>query len=633
MPKRFYVTTPIYYINSVPHIGTALTTLAADALTRYDRMMGGDPYFLTGTDENGTKIAEAAAKAGKPILQFVSEMADQFESIWKQMHIQYDDFIRTSEERHTLVVQEVFRRLRDAGYIYKGEFEGWYDVSSETFYKESELIDGKSPEGNEVRYVKDPIYKFKLSAFSERLLEHIENHPKFIVPETRKNEVVSFIKQGLLDANVSRPNTGWGVPVPDDDSHVIYVWFDALVNYISAIGWPDGDWQKYWPADVQLLGKDILVRFHATLWPAMLMGLGLEMPKTLMTHGYILTGGEKISKSKGNVVAPVELAIELSNRAGICQDLAIDVVRYYSLRTMPYESDWTFTLEDFEQRYNTELVNDVSNGVHRVISMLHNFCDGKIPNGKVDPEAVQVFHSDVDEYSTHMKESRIDMAVAVIVRVANRINGTIDRSKPWELNKNQDPRLGEVMRSLAWMVRVLEGICRPITPTLADRIANLLNLEPCERVDLALDVSNLPSVHSINPPDPIYPRLDLSASKDTLKESHKIHDTDEITIEDFLRVKLRVARVLEATPVPDADKLLRLDLIVGAEKRQVLAGIAQQYQPEDLIGRQVILVSNLKPRKLRGFESQGMILAADGPNGEAILLQPDKEAPEGTSVH
>jgi methionyl-tRNA synthetase len=633
MQKRFYVTTPIYYINSVPHIGTALTTLAADALTRYERMIGGDPYFLTGTDENGTKIAEAAAKSGKPILEFVSEMADQFESIWKQLHIQYSDFIRTTEERHTTVVQEVFRRLRDAGYIYKGEFEGWYDVSSETFYKESELVDGRSPEGNEVRYVRDPIYKFRLSAFSERLLEHIETHPEFIVPETRRNEVVSFIKQGLLDANVSRPNTGWGIPVPEDESHVIYVWFDALVNYISAIGWPDGDWEKFWPADVQLLGKDILVRFHATLWPAMLMGLGLELPKTLMTHGYILTGGEKISKSKGNVVAPVDLALDLSSRVGICQDLAIDVVRYYSLRTMPYESDWTFTLEDFEQRYNTELVNDVSNGVHRVVSMLHNFCDGKIPHGAINDEVIQQIHSDVDEYSKHMKECRIDSAVAIIIRVANRMNGAIDREKPWELNKNKDSRLADVMHTLVWMVRVLEGICRPITPTLADRIANLLNLEPCEQLDMALNVMNLPSLHPISTPSPIYPRLDLSASKDSISDSSKAFDTDEITIDDFLRVKLKVARVLEAAPVPDADKLLRLELVVGAEKRQVLAGIAQQYRPEELIGRQVILVSNLKPRKLRGIESQGMILAADGPNGEAILLQPDKEAPDGTNVH
>jgi methionyl-tRNA synthetase len=631
MGKRYYITTPIYYVNSVPHIGTALTTVAADITARYQRMRGREVHFLTGTDENATKVAEAAAAAGKGPIAFVDEISEEFRKIWRGLNLQYSDFIRTTEERHKLAVQEVFARLLKAGYIYEDAYKGWYDVSSETFFKENEVVDGKSPDGNPVRWVEESNYFFKLSAFADRLLRHIEENPEFILPETRRNEVVSFIRQGLRDACITRTNSGWGIPVPGNPEKVVYVWFDALINYISAIGWPDGDYQDYWPADVEWMGKDILVRFHATLWPAMLMGLGLPLPKTLVGHGWVLTGTEKISKSKGNTVAPLSLAADLSERTGCSPEVAVDAVRYYMARTMPFETDYSFTYDDFDGRYNSELVNDISNGIHRVISMTNNFCGGLVPSGKVNEGARAAIERSLAEYERGMEAFRIDQAVAAIGSVAQTLNGFIDSQKPWELNKaGKTAELGDTMLTLLWIVRTLEGVLRPVTPILADRISALLALKPNDCWDDLAEVAQLASGHKVAPAEAIYPRLE---KKTMIEATEQTLETDEITIDDFMKVKLRIARVLDAQAVPDADKLLRLQLLVGGEQRQVLAGIAQKYSPDDVIGKQVVVVTNLKARKLRGFESQGMILAADAEDGSAILLMPDKEAPDGAPVH
>jgi methionyl-tRNA synthetase len=626
MPKRFYITTPIYYVNSVPHIGTALTTVASDVTARYRRLLGDDVMFLTGTDENATKVAEAAAKEGKSPREFVEAIAKEFEKIWKSLGVVYDDFIRTTEPRHTQAVQEVFARLLKAGHIYKDKYEGWYDVSSETFFKESDLVDGKSPDGNEVRWVSEENYFFRLSAFSDQILKHIADNPTFIQPETRKNEVVSFIKQGLRDSAITRANTGWGIPVPGDDSQVIYVWFDALINYISALGWPEK--APEWPADVQWMGKDILVRFHATLWPAMLMGLGLPLPKTLIGHGWILFGDEKISKSKGNVVAPMELAQELAVRAKCSIELAVDSVRYYMCRTMPFESDYSFSPEDFDLKFNTELVNDLSNGVHRVISMSNNFLGGKIPGGEVDSELIAVVEKAKSAFTDSMDRYRIDEAVSAMRECVSALNVYIDTKKPWELNKQgKTEELALTMRSLCFLLHSISGLISPITQNLASRINSLLGLPDARTWDSIGNPAEFGSDLSLSAPEPIYSRLEKK-----MEEAFVVPE-DQITIDDFMKVKLRVARILDAEPVPDSDKLMRLDLVIGEEKRQVLAGIAQQYSADDLIGRQVVCVVNLKPRKMRGMESQGMILAADSEDGGAILLMPDKEAPEGTSVH
>ena len=626
MPKRFYITTPIYYVNSVPHIGTALTTVASDVTARYQKMRGEDVMFLTGTDENATKVVEAAEKAGKSPQAFVDEISLEFKEIWKGLGIEYDDFIRTTEDRHVKVVHEVFTRLFDAGHIYKGKYEGWYDVSSETFFKESDLVDGKSPDGNEVRWVAEENYFFKLSAFSDQLLEHIENNPTFIQPDTRRNEVVSFIKQGLRDSAITRMNTGWGIPVPGDEAQVFYVWFDALVNYISAIGWPGN--APEWPADVQWMGKDILVRFHATLWPSMLMGLGLPLPKTLIGHGWVLIGDEKISKSKGNVVAPLELAQELSGRAKCSPELAVDAVRYYMCRTMPFENDYTFSYEDFDLKFNTELVNDFSNGVHRVVSMTNNFLGGSIAGGEVDADAVRVVLESKAEYESAMERYRIDEAVGALRKCIALVNQFIDTRKPWELNKQGNTvELAGVMRSLCFLLRSCSALVSPIAPNLSMKINELIGLPRALAWAAVGTPAEFGADLKLRQPEPIYTRLEKKM------EETPVVPEDQITIDDFMKVKLRVARVLDAAPVPDSDKLMRLDLVVGEEKRQVLAGIAQQYSADDLIGRQVVVVVNLKPRKMRGLESQGMVLAADASDGGAILLMPDKDAPEGTSVH
>ncbi|MDQ2985526.1 MAG: methionine--tRNA ligase [Armatimonadota bacterium] len=628
MAKRFYITTPIYYVNSVPHIGTALTTVAADVTARYRKMRGDDVMLLTGTDENATKVAEAAEAAGKSPQAFVDDISAEFEKIWKGLGVEYDDFIRTTEDRHKVAVQEVFSRLLDAGHIYKDKYEGWYDVGSETFFKESDLVDGKSPDGNDVRWVSEENYFFRLSAFADRLLKHIEDNPEFILPETRKNEVVSFIKQGLRDSAITRTNTGWGIPVPGDDSQVIYVWFDALINYISAIGWPAN--APDWPADVQWMGKDILVRFHATLWPAMLMGLGLPLPKTLIGHGWILFGNEKISKSKGNVVAPMELADELAVRAKCSIELAVDAVRYYMCRTMPFESDYSFSQEDFELKFNTELVNDLSNGVHRVISMSNNFLGGKISGGEVDGDAVALMAEGKGAYESAMEQYRIDEAVTALRKCVAFVNQFIDNKKPWELNKQgSTEELAGVMRSLCFLLRSCSAMVSPVAPNLSAKIDGLLGLPRALAWDAVGSPAEFGADMQLRQPEPIYTRLE----KEKKMEETPVVPEDEITLDDFIKVKLRVARVLDAAPVPDSDKLMRLDLVVGDEKRQVLAGIAQQYTADDLIGRQVVVVVNLKPRKMRGLESQGMVLAADAEGGGAILLMPDKEAPEGTSVH
>lgn len=630
MPKCYYITTPIYYVNSVPHIGTALTTVAADITARYWKLRGHDVFFVTGTDENATKVAEAARSAGKEPQAFVDEISSEFRRIWDGLNIAYDDFIRTTEQRHVHAVQEVFDRLLKAGHIYRDKYEGWYDVSAETFFKESDLIDGKSPEGNEVRWVEEENYFFRLSAFQDRLLEHIENNPSFILPETRRNEVVSFIRQGLRDACITRSNAGWGIPVRGDESHVIYVWFDALINYITVAGWPDGEWQSTWPADVEWMGKDILVRFHATLWPAMLMGLGLPLPKTMVGHGWVLIGGEKISKTRGNVIAPLQIAADLSGRSGCSQDLAVDAVRYYMARTMPFDSDYTFTHEDFDLKFNSELVNDLSNGVHRVVSMTANFLRGEISAGGLDEAWVDRVRDEVTEFERSMAEFRIDTAISAALSIAQLMNKYIDEKKPWELNKSGAlDDLNFVLRNLVWMAKACAGTFKPIAPVLSDRICDLIGSAKISDWDSVMqhDATNPIRVAA---PTPIYNRLE---KKKVDNETPEPNEQQEITIDDVMKLELRVARVLDAAPMPDSDKLMRLDLVVGDEKRQVLAGIAKQYTPESIIGRQVILIANLKPRKMRGLESQGMILAADGPGGEAILLQPDKDAPEGASVH
>jgi methionyl-tRNA synthetase len=646
MPKKTTVCTAIPYVNGVPHIGTMLTELVGDITARYFRMRGEDVFFQVGTDENGLKIKEAAETQGRDAHEFVAEIASRFNVIFDKTKISYDDFIRTTEPRHIKASQELFRRLEANGHVYLGKYEGWYDVSSETFYREEDLIDGKSPDGNEVRWVSEDNYFFKLSGFSDRLLKHIEENPSFIQPANRRNEVLSFINQGLRDICITRKNPGWGIPVPGNEDLVIYVWFDALINYIAITGWPDEGWQDKWPAKVQWVGKDILVRFHATLWPAMLMGIGLPLFETVAAHGWVLFGGEKISKSKGSVVRPIELAEEFSTKAGISFDLAIDVLRHYLSATMSMENDSTYTPEEFDQRYNSDLANDLGNALNRTLSMAHKFVDGIVPDAQIEPEAAQAIERAKDAFAAAMVEYQIPKANEAAMGLVRFLNKYIDTRAPWALAKNQDPALASVMRSMLLSIRAAAGLMSIFLPTGADAIAAQLGAPPLKLWDEIGDLESLPAGTRLGQPQPIFPRLEIQKAPPAPKpekpaskpptESIKAMETapinSSITIEDFMKVELRVARVLEAEPIEGSDKLLKLQLDIDGERRQIVAGIKANYEPLDLIGRQVVMVFNLKPAKLRGVESQGMLLAAVDADGGAILLQPEKEAPEGAKV-
>jgi methionyl-tRNA synthetase len=628
------IVTAIPYVNSTPHIGTLLTDLAGDISARYFRMRGDDVFLLAGTDENGLKIKEAAERAGEDPYAFTERIAGRFIDIFGTYRIAYDEFVRTTEERHKTASQALFAKLQENGYVYEDTYEGWYDVSTETYYKESDLVDGKSPDGNEVRWMSEKNYFFRLSAFQDRLLEAYQTGSIRIVPETRLNEVVSFIQQGLRDTCISRSNPGWGIPVPGDESQVIYVWFDALINYISGIGWPNGNWQSKWPPEVQWLGKDILTRFHATLWPAMLMGIGLDLPRCLAAHGWILIGsGEKLSKSKGNLVEPVPLAESLAARAGCSFEVAVDAVRYYLASTMPFETDWTYTDEDFDRRYNVDLANDLGNALNRSLAMSHKFVDGMVPDAPVEEEATQAISAAIERYQAEMEAFRIERAMDAAMGLIRFLNKYIDSRAPWALAKAGDPALPSVLRSMLTCLRVGEGLFRPVMPVVADAIASQLGLPPAR---LLADAQGVPAGTRLSQPQPIFPRLDTKKEKmqETKQEPAPPAATagNEISIEDFSKVEFKIGRVLEAEPIEGSDKLLKLQVLIGEERRQIVGGIRSNYQPMDLIGRQVVVVANLKPAKLRGVESQGMLLAAVDESGGAILLQPDREAPEGAKV-
>ncbi len=644
MAKRYYITTPIYYVNGAPHIGTALTTAVCDFERRYRAMRGEDAWFLTGTDENATKVVEAAQAAGEPnTLAFVDVISQKFRDEWAFLNIEYDDFIRTTEPRHAAAVQRLFEVLRDNGYVYADKYEGWYDVGSESFVREADLVDGKSPDGNEVRWVSEENWFFKLSAFGDRLLEHIEANPTFLLPETRKNEVVSFIKQGLRDMCITRQNQGWGIPVPGDPGKVVYVWFDALINYLAATGWPDAGWEDLWPADVHWMAKEIFTRFHATLWPAMLMGANLPLPKTVIAHGWFTFSGEKISKSKGGLITPRQLAADIVATAGCTPEIAVDVVRYSLAAFLPYEGDKDFSVEEVERRYNSDLANDLGNALNRSLSMAHKFCEGVVPDAEIEPEALAAAEDAKRGVENSLEGLRWDQAIDRAIGIVRFLNKYIDTRAPWALAKNSDPALPSVIRSMLFCLRTAEGLVRPVMPHAADLIAAQMGLAPLAGWNQIGQPDTIPAGTELKAPVPMFPRIEAkkpapkadiapSAPKPEPKPTPPQTAMEEITIDDFAKVQLRVARVLEAEAIEGSDKLLKLQVIIGEERRQIVAGIKTSYDPMDLVGRQVVVVYNLKPAKLRGVESQGMLLAATDDAGAAILLQPDRESPEGARV-
>ncbi len=673
MSKKFYITTPIYYVNARPHIGHAYTTIACDTIARRQRLMGFDTYFLTGTDEHGQKIERAAQAAGKTPQQLTNEVSAEFRALWDRMGLTYDDFIRTTSDRHKQGVQALWKRIRDNGYIYKGSYTGQYCVFDE-LYVDVVGPGAPCPEcGRPTETVKEENYFFKLSAFQDKLLELYASQPDFIRPETRRNEVISFVRSGLRDLSVSRSTLAWGIPVPDDPRHVIYVWMDALANYITALGYGSEDaakYDKFWPADVQMIGKEI-VRFHCVYWPALLMAAGLPLPQRIMAHGWLLFEESKMSKSRGNIVR-TETILDV---------LGCDALRYFLLREIVFGQDGSFSFDALVQRYNADLANGLGNLTSRTLTMITRYFKGEVPYPSRAATLTGQEHAIADtarqtiaDFNRLFDQYQFSRALEVAWSLVGAVDKYIVETQPWALGEKQDDesrsRLATILYTSAEALRIVTALAHPVIPEATAKIWGQLGLGDIRKFSLSdLQWGQLKLGTRLGEVQSVFPRADKStiermqkmedqgrsattAVEEKPAEETKVKTVDtpatpanvtaakpaaavpdgKISIDDFAKVELRVGQVKVAEKVKGADKLLRLEVDLGTEVRQVVAGIAEAYAPETLVGRKVVIVVNLAPRKLRGLESNGMIVAASPEGGKPVLASFLEDVPVGTRL-
>jgi methionyl-tRNA synthetase len=662
----FYITTPIYYINAEPHLGHAYTSMVADAIARSRRLLGDDVFFLTGTDEHGQKVERAAQKAGLDTRVFADTVAAKFREMCSLLHISNDDFIRTTEPRHVRAAQEIWRRVNERGYLYKASYQGWYCTVDELFVPETQLLDGRRCPtcGNAVERLSEESYFFRLSQFTEPLLEHYRNNPEFITPDIRRNEMTAFVSAGLRDLSVSRTSFKWGIPVPDDPAHVMYVWFDALTNYLTAAGFPDDTarLERYWPADVHLMGKEI-VRQHTVYWPAFLMAAGLPLPRRVIGHGWWLMNEAKMSKSLGNVVRP----------QGYVDRFGVDALRYFVMREMVLGQDANFTDDVFLTRYNADLANDLGNVASRVTTMIQRYCGGVVPAARtdaltaVDAELTKVVQATIDHARGAAAEFDFSQSLRVIWELISALNKYIVTREPWALAKKPEslPLLEATLYLAADALRVVAALIEPVMPGTAGRLRSMLGV-PAESWT-ELTPGALQAGARLGAIEPLFPRMEHSVEELRAMAAGDGGDKsgqqpassapaapaagtpapapaaaapaqpaasggDRISIDDFMKVDLRVAKVLTAEKVPNSRKLVKMTIDVGSEQRTLVAGIAEAYEPEQLVGRTVAIVFNLKPAKLMGIESNGMVLAASPDGGKPMLVGFDQEVPPGTRI-